>query len=52
MLVAHPEAQEKAHGEIASVVGYDRLPTREDWENLPYCQAFVKEVCSLIRGFL
>ncbi|EIM80810.1 cytochrome P450 [Stereum hirsutum FP-91666 SS1] len=44
MLVAHPEAQERAHQEIESVVGHDRLPTRDDWDSLPYCQALVKEV--------
>lgn len=48
MLVAHPEAQERAHQEIESVVGHDRLPTRDDWDSLPYCQAFVKEVSRLL----
>lgn len=44
MLIAHPEAQEQACREIESVVGHERLPIRDDWERLPYCQAFIKEV--------
>ncbi|KAG8908736.1 hypothetical protein FRB99_002974 [Tulasnella sp. 403] len=42
--VAHPDAQKQAQQELDSVVGPDRLPTAEDLPNLPYVQAFVKEV--------
>jgi len=42
-LVAFPEAQRKAHAEIDQVVGGDRLPTADDFANLPYVQAVIKE---------
>ncbi|KIM36638.1 hypothetical protein M413DRAFT_20453 [Hebeloma cylindrosporum] len=43
-MVLHPEAQERAQDEIDSVVGRDRLPTFQDYEQLPYVRALVKEV--------
>lgn len=42
-LVTHPEVQKKAHEELDSVVGTDRVPTYDDIENLPYCAAILKE---------
>lgn len=39
-----PEPMAKAHQEIDSVVGNERLPRFEDRENLPYVNALVKEV--------
>lgn len=51
MLVAYPEAQERAYQEIESVVGHERLPMRDDWERFPYCQAFTKEVGPLVNFY-
>jgi cytochrome P450 len=42
-MVLHPEAQKRAQDEIDSVVGRDRLPTFQDYEQLPYVRALVKE---------
>jgi len=44
MLVAFPEVQRKAQEEVDRVIGSERSPTLEDWENLPYLQAFNKEI--------
>lgn len=43
-LVASPEVQTRAHREINEVVGRDRSPRFEDFENLPYLDAIIKEV--------
>jgi hypothetical protein len=43
-LVAHPEAQKKAHEEIDRVVGEHRMPTLNDLENMPYIRALILEV--------
>ena len=45
MLVSSPDAQAKAHKEIDAVIGSDRLPESNDFEQLPYVQAIIKEVC-------
>jgi len=42
-LVAFPDIQRKAQKEIDEIVGFERVPTVEDFENLPYIQAIVKE---------
>ena len=42
-MILFPETQRRAQREIDGVVGRDRLPTVEDFENLPYVQAMVKE---------
>lgn len=42
--ILHPEEVRKAQVELDSVVGQDRLPCFDDLPNLPYTQAFVKEV--------
>ncbi|KAK0469876.1 cytochrome P450 [Desarmillaria tabescens] len=44
-LVAFPEAQRKAQEEMNKVVGDQRLPTLDDFADLPYIQAIIKEVC-------
>ena len=43
-LCLHPDVVEKAHREIDSVVGNERLPTFEDRPHLPYINALVMEV--------
>ena len=43
-MVLYPEVMHKARAEIDAVVGHDRPPTFEDWDNLPYIRAIVKEV--------
>jgi len=40
----YPDMQAKAQAEIDAVVGSDRLPTYEDRENLPFLDAFIKEL--------
>ncbi|KAJ7471393.1 cytochrome P450 [Mycena galericulata] len=42
-LVAHPDAQKKAHEEIDRVVGEHRLPTLDDLEHMPYIRAIILE---------
>ncbi|KAF8641537.1 hypothetical protein AX16_009914 [Volvariella volvacea WC 439] len=39
-----PQAQSQAQAEIDRVVGRDRLPNFQDWDNLPYVRALVWEV--------
>lgn len=48
LMVAFPEAVAKAQAEIDAVVGHSRVPTWEDFDALPYVQAFVKE-CQRFR---
>ena len=43
-LIRYPEVQERAHQELARVVGYGRLPDYNDRVDLPYISAIVKEV--------
>ena len=43
-LAAHPEVVKKAQEEIDRVVGRDRLPHFDDFQDLPYLQAIVNEV--------
>jgi cytochrome P450 len=42
--VLHPESVGKAQEELDSVVGPNRLPSFDDISNLPYVNAFIKEV--------
>jgi cytochrome P450 len=44
ILAAYPEVAKKAREEIDRVVGGDRLPQLDDYQNLPYLQAVVSEV--------
>ena len=39
-----PEIQRRAQAEIDAVIGTDRLPTLDDFDNLPYIHAIAKEV--------
>lgn len=43
-MTLYPEVQKKAHEELDSVVGTDRLPVFEDMDRLPYLRALVSEV--------
>ncbi|KAJ5578354.1 uncharacterized protein N7459_007318 [Penicillium hispanicum] len=42
--VLHPDIVQQAQREIDQVVGAERLPTFEDFRNLPFVDAFIKEV--------
>ncbi|KIJ11532.1 hypothetical protein PAXINDRAFT_84362 [Paxillus involutus ATCC 200175] len=39
----HPEAQARVQEEIDTVIGKDRVPTFEDWDQLPQLHAFISE---------
>ena len=39
----HPDAQTTAFKEIERIIGYDRLPTLADLNDLPYTEAVWKE---------
>jgi len=45
-VLSFPECQKKAQEEIDRVVGNERMPTLEDFNDgqLPYLSAFIKEV--------
>ncbi|KAI0273355.1 cytochrome P450 [Gloeopeniophorella convolvens] len=43
-MLAYPETQVRAQGELDAVVGRGRLPSFADFPHLPYIQAMVKEV--------
>ena len=40
----YPEVQKKAQAEIDLIIGNDRLPAADDYEQLPYVQAVMSEV--------
>lgn len=42
-MVMYPETQRKAQEEIDSIVGRDRLPSFDDFEQLVYIRAIIKE---------
>lgn len=48
LLMAFPDVQRRAQEEVDRVVGSSRLPTLDDFQNLPYVQALIKEVGALI----
>lgn len=43
-MILHPEIQAKAHAELDSVIGRDRLPTLKDKSSLPYIRSIMTEV--------
>ncbi|KAL4264953.1 cytochrome P450 family protein [Pleurotus pulmonarius] len=43
-LACHPACQDKAQAEIDRVIGGERIPTLEDFDDLPYLRALIKEV--------
>ena len=43
-ILTYPECQRTAQEEIDRVVGPDRMPTLEDYEELPYLKALLNEV--------
>ena len=43
-MILFPQAQRKAHEELATVVGPQRLPTYEDELALPYVRALIREL--------
>ena len=42
-MVVYPEVQNKAQGEIDSIIGEERTPNWDDYDNLPYVISVVKE---------
>ncbi|TDL26767.1 cytochrome P450 [Rickenella mellea] len=43
-MVRNPDVQRKVQAEIDAVIPYDRLPTLDDRPNIPYLEAFLKEL--------
>lgn len=43
-MILHPEVMHKAQTEIDAVVGRERVPTSDDYDQLPYIRATIKEV--------
>jgi cytochrome P450 len=43
-MIAFPEVQRRAHAELDTIVGRDRLPTFADAPRLPYISAIIREV--------
>ncbi|XP_056305553.1 LOW QUALITY PROTEIN: cytochrome P450 2B12-like [Danio aesculapii] len=43
-LIQNPDVQERCHEEIVQVLGYDRLPSMDDRDRLPYTHATVHEI--------
>ncbi|KTF94071.1 hypothetical protein cypCar_00038433, partial [Cyprinus carpio] len=43
-LIQNPDVQERCHNEIFRVLGYDRLPSMDDRDELPYTNATVHEI--------
>nr|XP_055045116.1 cytochrome P450 2B15-like [Misgurnus anguillicaudatus] len=43
-LTQNPDVQERCHEEIVQVLGYDRLPSMDDRDKLPYTHATVHEI--------
>ena len=42
-MVNYPDVMHKAQAQLDKVVGRERLPTFDDWDNLPYIRALVRE---------
>lgn len=47
-LVLFPEAQKEAQAEIDRIIGPNRTPVVTDINELPYVQAWIKEVCLIL----
>ncbi|PVF95625.1 cytochrome P450 [Serendipita vermifera] len=43
-MTIYPEMQKRAQEEIENVIGFDRLPTLDDRNDLPFCNRLMKEV--------
>ncbi|RYP41529.1 hypothetical protein DL767_000956 [Monosporascus sp. MG133] len=43
-MVLYPDSQKRAQDELERVVGRQRLPTFDDYDQLPYIQAMIKEL--------
>lgn len=43
-LISFPNTIKAAHEELDRVIGRDRMPTFDDYDNLPYFRAMVKEI--------
>lgn len=43
-MIHKPEVQRRAQAEIDAIVGEERSPVWEDWDDLPYVRAIQKEV--------
>ena len=43
-MTLYPEVQKRAQAEIDAIIGSDRLPTLDDWDDLPYVNALCNEV--------
>ncbi|KAJ7123313.1 cytochrome P450 [Mycena crocata] len=43
-MALYPDVQRRAHQELDTVIGQNRLPQFDDRENLPYLSAIVKEI--------
>ena len=48
-MVLYPEAYARAQAEMDNVVGWDRLPTTDDRDTLPYLECLLKEVYRYVR---
>ncbi|KAL0069940.1 hypothetical protein AAF712_002835 [Marasmius tenuissimus] len=51
LMIAFPEVQKRAQAELDRVVGPHRLPTLEDFSELPYVRAVIQEVRVLLCVF-
>ena len=47
-MVLHPECQKRAHQEIDSAVGSERLPEFSDRESLPYIDCILQETLRFV----
>ena len=47
-MLLFPETQKKGQDEIDNVIGSGRLPTIEDYDNLPYLRCILKETLRCI----
>jgi cytochrome P450 len=43
-MITYPEKQKKCQDELDMIVGRSRMPTFNDFNNLPYMQATVREI--------